>query len=120
MPPGTPKAIADLIQVNWSNQPSERWKFEKVGESLKAIQSSMAADEKTWLEASYGHPVYDVFDEPEMTDDKQQPNNNKKGAKQGQGKQLGKGAQLDLPGQSKRRTSLLSSFFGSNKKSGKK
>jgi serine/threonine protein kinase len=110
MPPGTPKAIVDLIQVNWSNQPSERWQFEKVGESLKAIQSSMAADEKMWLEASDGHPVY-VYDEPETEDI--QPND-KKGAKLGQGKHH------DLRPPPRRGSSLLSNFFGSHKKSGKK
>jgi serine/threonine protein kinase len=110
MPQTTPKAIVDLIHVNWSDQPNDRMPFEKISATLKEIQTTITAEEKSFLESPYGHPVY-VYEELEL---KTEEDNAKKSGKKGQlklGKQQDTGA--------KRTSSLLSNFFGGNKKSEK-
>lgn len=62
IPVNTPKSIADLIKINWSDNPSERWNFAKIGETLEEIKASMTYEEKKWLEEPYGHPIY-IYDD---------------------------------------------------------
>jgi serine/threonine protein kinase len=65
LPENIPQTIANLINVNWSDNSSDRWKFEKVAESLDEIKSSITFEERTFLDAAEGHPVY-VYEEAEM------------------------------------------------------
>ena len=93
LPKGIPEAIADLIQVNWGDVPSDRLAFENVASSLQEIQKSLSAEEKSYLEAANGHPVY-VYDEPDVEESPR--------------KKSGKSTKEPTP----RRSSLLSNFFG--------
>jgi serine/threonine protein kinase len=116
LPKKTPQALVDLIQANWSDQPSERWDFEKVTATLQQIQETgITAEEKTWLEASYGHPVYSCEEEEEVEDEIATEQKQQKGAFRRQPK-------LKVPDTNgpKRGGSRLSNFFGVHKKIGKK
>lgn len=65
IPDKAPESIVSLISTNWSDSPDERWKFEKIVESLETIKSSISTEEKVWLEEANGHPVY-IYDEPDL------------------------------------------------------
>lgn len=99
LPENTPKSIVDLISTNWSDNPSERWSFAKIGESLEEIKTSLTSEEKKWLEEPHGHPVY-IYDEPELVEE------NKTLSFKEKGKKLSA-------------ISLLGNFFGMQKKVGK-
>ena len=113
LPPKTPRPLADLIKANWSDQPSERWDFEKVSATLKEIQDTLLTpEEKTWLEAPNGYPVY-LEDISELEDEIKQKQQQKAVKRQS--------SKLKTPdANAKRAGSLLSNFFGVNRKNGKK
>jgi serine/threonine protein kinase len=128
LPKKTPKALEDFIQTNWSDQPRERWDFEKVTATLKQIQeNSITAEEKTWLEASYGHPVYQDDDDDVLEEEiaKQKLLQQKAGQQKAGRRQSSKLKVPDLKvpfsdNGPKKAGSLLSNFFGVNKKTEKK
>jgi len=57
-PEGTPVAVRELIEICWSDDPAQRLPFDQISLRLKEIESALTDDEKAWLEASRGHPVY--------------------------------------------------------------
>lgn len=57
---GTPELIEMLIERCWRENPDERLPFKQIGIELKEIHKALSEREKTWLSASYGHPVYEV------------------------------------------------------------
>jgi mitogen-activated protein kinase kinase kinase 11 len=65
LPENAPESIVNLINSNWSDNPSDRWGFEKLATTLEQIKENITADEKKWLDAAEGHPVY-VYDLPEI------------------------------------------------------
>lgn len=102
LPPKTPQAVADLIIINWDDNPSKRWPFEKLSTELKQLQSNLTAEELEFLASSVGHPVYEYEEITVKVGD----------------------ANIDKRDNAKadpktKRTSLLSSFFG-QKRSEKK
>lgn len=109
IPLNTPTAVADMLNVNWDDNPKTRWSFEKVSEELRKVQNILTASEKEFLESTHGHPVY-IYEEPDL-EAEVQAIEDAKAAK------LGRQGKDGEPG--KKRGSVLSSFFG-NKKSGKK
>jgi serine/threonine protein kinase len=116
LPKKTPKALVDLIQTNWSDQPREWWDFEKVTAMLQQIQeTSIMAEEKKWLEASYDHPIYSCEEEDEVEDEIAMEQKQQKGAFRRQPKL--KAPDTNGP---KQGGSRLSNFFGVHKKTGKK
>lgn len=102
MPEGTPESIVKVINLNWSDNARDRWKFEKLATALEEIKAKLTFEENEWMDAADGHPVY-VYDLPKL--DEEMPN-------------PGKGNPGD---KGKRRASgLLGNFFGVPKKFGAK
>ena len=56
---GTPELIEMLIDRCWRENPDERLSFKQIGIELKEIHKALSEREKTWLSASFGHPVYE-------------------------------------------------------------
>lgn len=101
LPQSTPQALSEIIQVNWSDNPNDRWPLETVTEKLRQLQSTSTTDEMAFLESSTGHPVYDCDDH---NDDEPSTGEEPK----------------DPPPPVKVRGSLLSQFFGNKKVERKK
>jgi hypothetical protein len=102
LPENTPESIVNLINFNWSDNPSDRWKFEVLAETLEQIKETITADEKQWLDAAEGHPVY-VYDLPKMDAEISHANKGHPDEKQ-----------------RRRASGLLGNFFGVQKKFGGK
>jgi len=99
-PDGAPKKLVDLIKINWSDDASERCRFDKLAERLEGMKDELSLLQKQWLDMPDGHPVY-VFDLPDLD----QEVGNK-------GNVVDKGR--------KRASGLLGSFFGVPKTNQKK
>ena len=100
MPEMTPKTIRELVESNWSDDPKERWKFERMAATLNEIQESLTPEERAWLEEAHGHPVYTKRQENNET---QEENKGKNAVK------IGRGGQ-------KQNAGFLGGIFGGGKK----
>ena len=96
IPFNTPNAVAEMLQINWDDNPKIRWSFDKVSEELRKLQTIISASEKEYLEATHGHPVYE-YEEPDLEAEKQT-------------KEQQKAMKV-----ANKRGSVLSSFFGHKK-----
>eukprot|EP00934_Nitzschia_sp_Nitz4_P003068 Nitzschia sp. Nitz4//scaffold39_size137210//54112//56685//NITZ4_003197-RA/size137210-processed-gene-0.112-mRNA-1//-1//CDS//3329550377//3058//frame0 len=102
LPSKTPATIARAIEVNWSDDPKNRWPMEKVAEALRKFQNEVTLEERTFVEAPNGHPVYNACGEEED---------------EGAGAPAAKGGakgppKLDDVANMNKRGSYLSQFFG--------
>lgn len=81
IPLNTPSKLADILHANWDDNPSIRWSFEKLSTELRNLQNTLTAEEKTYLESTHGHPVYE-YEEPDLEEAKQAPkaHGNKRGS----------------------------------------
>jgi len=59
-PSGTPKQIEDIICRGWSENPDERPSFEELCTEFPEIEENLSIHDKVWLEAAYGHQVYQL------------------------------------------------------------
>ncbi len=92
LPSNTPNNVANIISLNWDDNPSSRWPFEKLSAELRKLQNTITAEEQAYLGSSYGHPVYE-YEELDLGDPKD--------------------TKVQSKGDPKvKRSSLLSSFFG--------
>mmetsp|Transcript_7594 Transcript_7594/g.13363 ORF Transcript_7594/g.13363 Transcript_7594/m.13363 type:complete len:924 (-) Transcript_7594:2193-4964(-) len=66
MPKYAPKAVVDLIETNWSDEPDQRLDFNQIAETIQGLQDSISDEDRVWLEECEGHPVYGVQDTDEM------------------------------------------------------
>ena len=102
-PEGAPTKLVDLINTNWSDDASERWKFNRIAQRLEEIKDELSLTQKRWLDEQDGHPVY-VYDLPEL--DQEVNTQDTKGNIAEKGR--------------KRASGLLGSFFGVQKNNQKK
>lgn len=58
LPEGTPLTIAALTQHCWAHQPANRPTFIDLDILLAHVQNSLSNEERLWLDAPRGHPVY--------------------------------------------------------------
>lgn len=58
-PNGTPGYIKSMIEKCWSEKPEERMTTEEVILTLEEMGNNLTEESKSWLNAPYGHPVYD-------------------------------------------------------------
>jgi|Transcript_1769 hypothetical protein len=69
-PKDIPTALVDLISTCWSENPSDRWPFDKIVTRLTQLETELVSNKsnvaessstfssKQWLEHPFGHPVY--------------------------------------------------------------
>ena len=60
IPYGTPRQIAWFVNQCWKECPDERLTFDVIKAELKDMQKNLSDVENQFLEASFGHPVYEV------------------------------------------------------------
>ena len=102
-PDGAPTKLVDLIKTNWSDDASERCKFDKLAERLEEMKDELSLIQKQWLDMPDGHPVY-VYDLPDLNQEVVSPENKGHVADKGRNRASG----------------LLGSFFGVQKTNQKK
>ena len=60
LPEGTPRALTDLIELCWAEQPSYRPTFDVVVTMLDEAARTLSEAERMWLDVPEGHPVYSL------------------------------------------------------------
>lgn len=84
-PKGSPQSMVDLIEICWSENPSNRHSFEELCTILPLRESKISSIDKKWIDAPLGHPVYNPRDGEQealqMTRDKLPPHHAKKDSK---------------------------------------
>jgi len=65
-PKGIPSYVKSMIEKCWSEKPEERMSTEEVIKTLEELDNNLTEESKSWLNFSFGHPVYDVPNEEEI------------------------------------------------------
>jgi len=58
LPTSTPRQLQDVVQACWRRRPTTRPKFDGLIAQLAQVSAGFTADERAWLDAPTGHPVY--------------------------------------------------------------
>jgi hypothetical protein len=78
-PKDIPKELVELISTCWSENPSDRWPFDKIVARLTQLETELVSNKssvaessrtfssKQWLEHPFGHPVYRSSDTSSVT-----------------------------------------------------
>eukprot|EP00793_Prasinoderma_coloniale_P001943 PRCOL_00002451-RA len=58
LPEGVPPAVRALVEACWDSMPHRRPAFADIVRRLDAIEAELTPEERAWLDAPEGHPVY--------------------------------------------------------------
>lgn len=58
LPEGVPPAVRALVEACWDSMPHRRPAFTDIVRRLDAIEAELTPEERAWLDAPEGHPVY--------------------------------------------------------------
>lgn len=72
-PSGAPKAVCEIIETCWRENPDERWAFEEVCQKLAETEVGLNLADRKWLDAPLGHPVYYPREEKSTTEQAELP-----------------------------------------------
>jgi mitogen-activated protein kinase kinase kinase 11 len=57
MPPLIPEAVKRIIEINWSDDPYERWDFSRIAQEIQSLQDTLSVQDLAYLEEPHGHPI---------------------------------------------------------------